>query len=257
MRTLIVGKNSFIGRAFYHSAKNVDMVSFHEHKKVNLSEYDVVINCAIAPEFKNEKYSLNYDLDLQVGATANLAGRHYIMLSSRKVYGSSDDLKIYTEESELNPTDYYGENKLISESRLNYNEGSYTILRAANVYGFEYGRNSFMGFCMNQLKHEDQIKYTIAAQTKRDFISIKSVCKALNEIVKLKPQGIYNLSSGHGTEIGDVARSLIEGYGSGEFFADGKIEDQFILDNTKLLNALNIELPVFQRKYIKKLGEKL
>jgi nucleoside-diphosphate-sugar epimerase len=114
-----------------------------------------------------------------------------------------------------------------------------------------------MGFCMNQLKHDDKIEYTISGKTQRDFISIKSVCKVLNKVVEIKPQGIYNLSSNHGTEIGDVARSLIEGYGSGKFIESGQVKDQFILKNTKLLKTLNIELPVFQKKYIKKLGEKL
>ena len=89
-------------------------------------------------------------------------------------------------------------------------------------------------------------------------ISIKHVCKVLNRIIDVRPHGIYNLGSNHGTEIGDVARSLIEGYGSGEFIVTGdELKDQFILDTTKLTKVLNIELPQFQRKYIKKLGEKL
>jgi hypothetical protein len=51
---------------------------------------------------------------------------------------------------------------------------------------------------------------------------------------------------------------LIEGYGSGEFIvSDSKIEDQFILDNTKLTFELNINIPQNQAFFIKKLGEKL
>ena len=66
------------------------------------------------------------------------------------------------------------------------------------------------------------------------------------------------MGSNYGLEIGDVARSLIEGYGSGEFtIADSKIEDQFILDNTKLTTELNISIPQNQTFFIKKLGEKL
>jgi hypothetical protein len=78
----------------------------------------------------------------------------------------------------------------------------------------------------------------------------------LNKIVEKKPTGIYNLSSSYGTEIGEVARALIEGYGVGKFTESGQIKDQFILDNRKLIKELNIELPFLQRKYIKKLGEK-
>ena len=110
----------------------------------------------------------------------------------------------------------------------------------------------------NQLKDTDKIVYSISPETKRDFISIKSVCKVLNRVVQQQPHGIYNLSSNYGLPIGDVARSLIEGYGSGEFISTStELKDQFVLDNTKLIQKLNIELPIFQRKYIKKLGEKL
>ena len=258
MRTLIVGKNSFIGKAFFHSTKNVDIVSYNELDNLDFSKYNTILNCAITPEFKVEDYRQKNDIDYQVAIHAAANKCHYIMLSTRKVYGSSDDLQILNEESKLDANDYYGDNKATSERKIMELGGSYTILRASNVYGFEYGRNSFMGFCMNQLKQSNKIVYSISDKAKRDFISIKSVCKVLNKIVEQKPIGTYNLSSNHGTEIGDVARALIEGYAIGEFIVEGhQIKDQFILDNRKLLKKLDIELPIFQRKYIKKLGEKL
>jgi nucleoside-diphosphate-sugar epimerase len=258
MKTLIVGKNSFIGKSFYHSTKSVDIVSYSDILKLDFSNYDVVLNCAITPEFKSESYREKYDLDFQVGRIALRDKCHYIMMGTRKVYGTHTKLVTHREDSPLNPFDYYSENKAKAEENLFNLGGSVTMLRASNVYGFEYGRNSFMGFCMDQLKHTDKIVYSISDKAKRDFISIKSVCKVLNKVVELKPQGKYNLSSNYGTEIGDVARSLIEGYGCGEFIVTGnQIKDQFILDNTKLLKTLDIELPLLQRKYIKKLGEKL
>jgi nucleoside-diphosphate-sugar epimerase len=258
MRTLIIGKNSFIGKSFYHATKNVDIISYSDIDRIDFSKYNTVLNCAITPEFKTEDYKQRNDLDYQVAILAAANKCHYIMMSTRKVYGTCDDLQILNENSGLNPTDYYGDNKATSEKKIMELGSSYTILRASNVYGFEYGRNSFMGFCMDQLKHTDKIVYSISDKAKRDFISIKSVCKVLNKVVELKPQGIYNLSSNHGTEIGDVARALIEGYDSGEFIVTGnEVKDQFILVNTKLLKTLDIELPIFQRKYIKKLGEKL
>ena len=258
MRTLIVGKNSFIGRSFFHSTKNVDIVSYSDLDNVNFSKYTSVLNCAIKPEYKLESYKRSNDLDYQVASLAQKHNCHYIMMSTRKVYGTSDDLQILIEDSSISPTDRYGENKARTEDLIMHmGLENVTILRASNIYGFEYGRNSFMGFCMNQLKDTDKIVYSISPETKRDFISIKSVCKVLNRVVQQKPHGIYNLSSGYGVPIGDVARSLIEGYESGEFSSSGPIKDQFILDNKKLLNKLCIELPIFQTKYIKKLGEKL
>ena len=261
MRTLIVGKNSFIGRSFFHSTKNVDIVSYNDLDNVKFSKYNTILNCAITPEYKVATSSNRRDdLDFLVAQFALKHNCHYIMLSTRKVYGATDEwLTKCNEETSLNPTDAYGHNKARTEDLIMHiGLPSVTILRASNVYGFEYGRNSFMGFCMNQLKDTDKIVYSISPETKRDFISIKSVCKVLNRVVQQQPHGIYNLSSNYGLPIGDVARSLIEGYGSGEFISTStELKDQFVLDNTKLIQKLNIELPIFQRKYIKKLGEKL
>jgi nucleoside-diphosphate-sugar epimerase len=260
MRTLIIGKNSFIGKSFYHSIKSVDIISYSDIDNVDFSKYNTILNCAIKPEFKVENYRQKNDLDYQVAKIAEQNKCHYIMLSTRKVYGTSSELRILKENLELNPFDCYSENKAQSEKNITDLGGSVTILRPSNVYGFEYGRNSFMGFCMTQLKHNDRIVYTTNPQAKKDFISIKSFCKVLKNVVKVKPQGIYNVGSNYGLEIGDVARSLIEGYGQGEFVAnwEGKEkQDQFILDNTKICKHLDIELPIFQLKYIKKLGEKL
>ena len=259
MRTLIVGKNSFIGKSFYHSTKSVDIISYSDIDNVDFSKYNTILNCAITPEYKFEGYKQRYDLDYQVATKACANKCHYIMLSTRKVYGTFINLQTHNEESPLNPFDYYSHNKAKSEDLIMHmGLESVTILRPSNVYGFEYGRNSFMGFCMNQLKHNNQIVYTMSDRARKDFIPIKHVCKVLNRIIDVRPHGIYNLGSNHGTEIGDVARSLIEGYGSGEFIVTGdEIKDQFILNTTKITKKLSIELSQFQRKYIKKLGEKL
>ena len=260
MKTLIIGKNSFIGKSFYHSTKSVDIISHSDIDKTDFLQYNVVLNCAITPEFKTEGYREKNDLDFQVGKISERNDCHYIMLSTRKVYGTSTELRVLKENSELSPFDYYSENKAKSENKILELGGSVTILRPSNVYGFEYGRNSFMGFCMTQLKHNNKIVYTTNPYAKKDFISIKSLCKILKIVSKTNPQGIYNVGSNYGLEIGEVARSLIEGYGQGEFistYEDDEKQDQFILDNTKLCKHFDIELPIFQKKYIKKLGEKL
>jgi nucleoside-diphosphate-sugar epimerase len=259
-RILIIGKNSFVGKSFYHSVKSVDIISYYDIDKTDFSNYNVVLNCAITPEFKFESYREKHDLDFQVAKISAYNNCHYIMMSTRKVYGTSNELRLLNENSKLNPFDYYSENKAISEKNIMRLGESFTILRVSNAYGFEYGRNSFMGFCMTQLKHDNKIVYTTNPNAKKDFISIDSLCEVLGIISKVTPKGIYNVGSNYGSKIGDVAKSLIQGYGQGEFIYNNignKNQDQFILDNTKLCRDLGIQLPTFQKKYIKKLGEKL
>jgi nucleoside-diphosphate-sugar epimerase len=259
-KTLIVGRNSFIGKSFFHSIKDVDIIDYSDIIFTDFTKYDTVLNCIITPEMRVEPWKERNNIDLSIGRTAITNDCHYIMMSTRKVYGSNSELKVYDENSNTNPSDYYSENKLIVENKLQDLKGSLTIVRASNVYGFEYGRNSFMGFCMNQLKQTNRIVYNVNPRAQRDFISIKHLCEVLKLVVDIKPQGVYNVSSNHGTEIGEVAKSLIEGYGQGEFIADwqgNQNQDQFILNNNKLCKQLKIEIPIMQRKYIKRLGEKL
>jgi nucleoside-diphosphate-sugar epimerase len=259
VKTLIVGQNSFIGKHLFHSMKNVDIISYSDIDNINMSEYNTILNCAISPEMKFDDYREHRDIDYKVACKARLHNCHFIMLSTRKVYGNSTELKTYNEESELNPFDKYSENKLRSEQNILKVNPTSTILRGSNVIGFEYDRKSFMGYCMTQLKNNNEILYEMDPDLKRDFIDIDNVCKTLKKVIEVKPQGIYNLSSNIGFSIGDVSKLLIKGYGSGKMVVDiTKQGEQFILDNTKLEAALNTSIGPFDfDNIIFEIGKKL
>ena len=243
-KVLIVGDNSFIGSSFYNSIKLNDIVianiiPYSQLHHIDLKRYDVVLNCAITYEYKTQKYNDKYDLDYLVGLKAQEAGCHYIMMSTRKIYGNSTGLSIYDELSTLNPFDRYSENKYNSEMVLDALVENLTILRGSNIYGFEFGRSSFVGYCMTQLKSLNTIDYDMDENIKRDFISIDTVCDVLKRVCLVKPKGIFNLSSHYGLPIGEVARFLILGYGSGKFTSTATCDkEQFILDNRRLEDAL-------------------
>ena len=167
-KVLIVGDNSFVGRGFYNSIKLNDavvanIIPYSQLHHIDLKRYDVVLNCAITYEYKTQKYKDKYDLDYLVGLKAQDAGCHYIMMSTRKVYGNSTDLSVYDELSSLNPFDRYSENKYNTEMTLDALVENLTILRGSNIYGFELGRSSFVGYCMTQLKSLNAIDYDMDA----------------------------------------------------------------------------------------------
>jgi len=253
-KILLVGKNSFIGQNI-----NCDKVSYNESKDINFSQYDIIINCALHPEFKIVKYDETIDIDFEIGKKAYESKCHYVMLSTSKVYGNNNELKTYDENSQLNPFDYYSENKLKSETKLLENFNNVVVLRGSNIFGFEYGRNSFVGYCMTQLVNEGKIVYTISEKTKRDFIFVKDSAYLIEEAGKHRITGIYNLSSNYGLEIGKVARNLISGYRyGGKFKSSGPVDRQFVMDNTKLLKVLNLDYTFsdYEKTFIE-LGKKL
>lgn len=256
MKILIVGKNSFISKNII-SVDEIDRVSFDDIENVNFSNYDAVLNCSIHPNTKTEKYNEKNDLDFIVAEKSHKNKCYYLMLSSRKVYGSSDVLIEYTEESDTNPNDFYGENKLITEDRIRNNFDNYCIMRCSNIYGMEIGRKSFLGFCLNQLKSDRRIVYEISGRTKRDFLPVEVLGDIIVKSCNKNLTGIYNVGSNYPLEIGKIASYLIEGYKSG-YFQDGtEAKDQFVLNTDKLKKDLDIYINVNYSEQIKKIGELL
>lgn len=240
---LVVGEHSFIGRELTEYTR----VSYKNFHQVDLTQFDVVLNCALHPQYKISGYTDGIDVDFEVGRKACEYNCHFIMLSTSKVYPEYDDLTVYDEFSNPDPVSYYGENKLKTELKFLANfPDKVTILRGSNIFGFEYGRNSFMGYCMSQLVNEGRIQYTINLDTKRDFLYVSDAVTMIKGVAAQKPLGVYNLSSGHPTTAKFIAENLIAGYAYGGKLSttSDKYERQFVLDNTKLKNRLGIDIDI-------------
>lgn len=231
---LIVGKNSFIGSNFAKYCGGT-IVGYDEIDGVDVSSFDVVINCSIDDRYKAEKYCEEIDTNIKL---SDRTRGQFIMLSSRKVYGAYDDLVCHTEMGWTNPTDFYSENKLISEEAVLRNPSS-TVLRLSNVYGFEPGRKSFFGYTIDQLL-SGHITYTISPDTKRDFIYIVDLCKILAKIAEVKPSGIYNLGSSIATNASTIAENIVNGYGDyiDIYYKTSIPSDQFVLSTDKLKSMI-------------------
>ena len=244
MKIIVVGTNSFIAKQL-HKNLGLDSIDYHQLKHYNLDTYDVVINCSITTGYKTSWYKENDDLDFLVGKRAMWDNCHYVMLSTRKVYGTSDELIYYNETSEINPSDHYADNKARTEEKLRNisNNQNLTILRSSNVFGFEPNRKSFMGWCLDQLKNTNKIVYGINPETCRDFIDINTYCNLVLSASHKKLVGTYNVGSNYGLKIGSVAKYLIDGYGSGSFeVTDQQIKDQFVLNTHKIENAVGVPI---------------
>jgi nucleoside-diphosphate-sugar epimerase len=265
-KILIIGLNSFISKSIIESDNSIiERVSIREKNidAIDFSKYEVVLNCSIHPNYINNEYDSKYDLDYQLIDKAVDNGCHYVMLSSRKIYGQSEDFIQLNENSPKNPIDNYGKNKLITEQHLTNKyinkNGSVTIVRCSNVFGLEYKRKSFLGFCLNQLKDSGHIHFDISSKIKRDFIPVEYVGQILRLIMEKKPKGIFNLSSNYGLEIGKIPQYLIEGYGSGSFSSnESSINDQFRIDCSKIEKELHLNIGPFDyKKIINEIGKKL
>ncbi len=188
------------------------------------------------------------------------AGIHFVLLSTRRVYGQHLHQQPLTESAPLRAIDFYGSNKAETERRVALLLGARcTILRLSNVFGYELGRRSFFGLALGRLRREGQILLDVSPFAVRDFIPVEGAARVIAEVCGIKPPGIYNLGSATGLQIGRVAEWLIAGYGRGELLVTDLAErDNFVLDTGKLNTALGRAPEAYDfNRIIRNIGEQL
>ncbi len=254
-RITVVGKNSFMAKSVRDSGDGAEWRWISHREAMDgdewLNDTDCLINFSYAPELRRGEYDATLDIDTKLAEKIKNHNIHYIMLSSRMVYGvqNSETLR---EDMSPTPQNPYGRNKEIIENNLLQilGQGRVTILRLSNIFGFEPERASFFGMALTKLKQDSQITYDMSPFTKRDFMSIWQFGKNLSCIAQNPAGGIFNLGSGIGLETGWVAQWLIDGYGDGALFVnDMSIRDVFWLDMDKTQNTFS--LPVYELEDLK------
>ncbi len=237
-RVLLVGKNSFIGSNFIAlegPTLSLHAVSHTEIESVDFRKYDCVVNTAYQWSYFNTAYGEERDFSLQVARKVAAHGPHFVMLSSRKVYGTRTPFPV-SETAPLNAEDFYGRNNITTEGKvLDLLGDRCTILRPANVFGFEPGRHTFFGLAISRLLGKQPLVFDFSAFTPRDFVPVEHFSRILKGIVEACPPGIFNVGAGVALPIGQVALWIIEGYGQGEIVITKPHEfDRFRLDIAKL-----------------------
>lgn len=151
---LITGKNSYIGSNFIRWLSNAEgkykieaiCVKDDLWKNENFSKYDVVLHVAgIAHVSANSKlkelyYRVNRDLTIEIAEKASRDGvKQFIFMSSMIIFGDgSYKQNLITENTKPNPTNFYGDSKLLAEDglrKLQRDNFSIVILRPPMIYG--------------------------------------------------------------------------------------------------------------------------
>jgi len=240
-KVLIIGKNSYLASDF-ELKDNIFLIErikrpFSQHfEKYN--EYDYIINFCIQPEHFNRLLSDNEMIDYNIAKYIDNNKTKFVFLSSRKVYGSCTELKIYNENSELKPFDFYSKNKCNIEQKLaeTINPSQLLILRTGNIIGkpsnkISYG--TFIGWLESELKNNGKITCTINKNAKKDFITKSFFQEALKSAIEENLFGIYNIGANFALTTENLLQSILPK----EYidYSQKEIEsEQFILDCTKI-----------------------
>lgn len=250
MSVVVIGKTSFLARSVRERLGNNGWLYLTHDEALSgrswIENAACVVNFALHPALKTDPYREAADIDLQLARMIASHPAHYIMASSRLVYGHDQHHFNLGENHSVNPEGVYGRNKLVTERNLllALPRERLTILRLANVFGHEIHRSLFFGRMLTRLKEQGKIIFNMSPESLRDFFAVWHLADALQIIAARPHGGIFNLGSGFGTACGDIADGVIEGYGSGRLdVLDHNLSDQYWLDITKARTAWP-DLPV-------------
>ena len=235
---LLFARNSFLARhvaaalpggswrgASHHELENPDLldgvetvVSFARHPAIGCDDHDLERD----------------DPDLRLADRIGAREIRFVMLSSRKVYRAAPGP--LAENAALGPSDPYGRHKLALERGLAARLGDrLTVLRLANVFGYERGRRTFLGLLLDRLAEEGAIQFDMSPFVARDFLPAERCGEILAQIARDPPGGILNVGSGIPLPTGRLALWVLEGFGSGRLVITSPREhDAFVLDVGRL-----------------------
>ena len=248
-KILIVGEESYLatGLTFDSNKYIVDKIRRPYMQSERNKEYDLIINFCIQPEHFTRKLSESEMIDVQIAKSIVKSETKFVFLSSRKVYGSCNELKEYKETDDLKPYDFYSENKAAIEKKLTeLIPDNLIILRTGNIIGEPVSRKNyktFVGWLEKELEENGKVSCTFLPDTKKDFITRDYFQEIVVSVIKNNEAGIYNVGSGFALPIKDILTTLLP-KNLIDFDRAVNKSEQFILDNSKIKS--------FTREFTKK-----
>ncbi len=200
-KILLTGSSGFIGTYFiykYSTQYNMKTFSFLNESldNLDLDSIDTVLHLSalvhqMGGASTNEYERVNVTQSLELAKKASSNGvRHFVFMSSVKVYGEEND-KAYREDTECNPQDDYGKSKLKAENELLKLENSdfkISIIRTPIVYG--YGVKANIENLISLITKVPVLPFD-NINNKRSMVYIGNLCHLVDVIIEKKQSGVF------------------------------------------------------------------
>lgn len=241
MNILIIGANGFTGRrilndlvareiynitacSLRNDIKSGDGYQFIRADIRNASEVralfkevcpDVVINTSAlsVPDFcethHNEARATNITAVEHLARACEQYGSRFIHLSTDFVFDGRTD-RLYTEEDEPNPVNYYGITKLEGEERVAECCGNYAIVRVVVVYGkaLPGQHGNIVQLVANKLRSGETIR--VVSDQWRTPTFVGDISHAVEQLMHHPRNGIYHICGSDCVSIADIAYRVAE-----------------------------------------------
>lgn len=220
MRVVVTGASGFLGSVIVRGLANAGVSTLGVSRQnipgfLQVSQYidtplgDVLIHLAeINNRSKVNQLSIRYEHETS-STLDTLLKKGYakvIYASSSVIYGED----VCTPHAELDPvsaTDTYTRVKLASEQSVLSCGG--VVARLANIYGPGMATENVVSHILNQLYKEGPIRLRDTRPVK-DFIWVDDAAQAIIKMATQQVQGLFNVGTGIGTSIGELARISLE-----------------------------------------------
>ena len=140
--------------------------------------------------------------------------KHFIFASTQSVYSTFKERKNpINEKMALEPDDLYGSLKTSAEFTIRNSGLNYTILRFANVFGYNPHISQKGGAIENFIKavfNKSDISIYGSGKQKIDYVNVKDVSNCIKLVIKNSKSynEIYNIGSGELHSIAEIAKMI-------------------------------------------------